>query len=478
MARKPGTTILLLTDTEVLRADFGSNAKLLHLWRRERAVEGGLATAAEMAMGLGPKIGRRVLVLTTAAWTQTLPLPASSLQGMSGEELAQTLKFEVESFSGVAAFESDLAHRVTQSSGEYREFWITQVENPDLQMLEKVVSARGAKLIGVCHPAGLPVDVNGQAGGKRLEFWRQTICCTQRQPTLQMFVMHGDPRSDRWQVALENWESQTGRTPTSQWLVGPGVAVPAEKLGEEAEPVLRLDERTDIEPWLAGWASLAGSSDPPVPLVRPPRRPVSRRTKVAAAMALTALVLAACVAHGYWMSQRKQSVTDEIASLNELKKEKRALDKRLAEAEKSEREIQGQLTAVRGQLQGMQAMASGQRGRFALLLELLSALRGEDLVIERLESGKEGVKLTGLALNPGTATRLAKSLHSELLEVGWHVQTPMQEGRNQLVNGGPWTFTIELRDVPPKLPPDEQARGTQDVAGRTIEKSKVRNTSS
>lgn len=465
MPKRPATTVLLITDTEVLRADFDGGSKLVDLWRRERAVEGGLATAAELAMGLGPKIGRRVLVLTTAAWTQTLPLPASSLNGMNDDELAQTLKFEVESFSGVAAFESDLAHRITHSSADTREFWITQFENSELRTLEEVVSARGAKLIGVCHPAGLPVDVNGQAGGKRLEFWRQTICCTQRQPTPRMFVMHGDPRSDRWQVALDNWESQNGQTPASQWLVGPGVAVPAEKLSENGDHVLRLDERSDVEPWLAGWASLADNSDPTVPLVRPPRRPVPRRTKVAAAIALTALVLAACAAHGFWMSQLKQSVTSKIASLDELKREKGSLEEQLAEAEKSEREIQEQVTAVRGQLQGMQAMASGQRGRFALLLELLSDLRGEDLVIERLKPDKAGVQLTGLSLSPGAATRLAKSLHPELLAVGWHVQAPTQEGRNQLVNGGPWTFTIVLRDVPPQTPVGEPAERAQDVAG-------------
>ena len=105
MLGRPKLTILLLTQSKTVRADFGAGNKLLQSWQGEQPPGAAVATSIEAAIKLNSKKpGKRVLVLTSHVWLQSLKLMNQAASGLEDDELAQTLKFEAESFSGIEAF--------------------------------------------------------------------------------------------------------------------------------------------------------------------------------------------------------------------------------------------------------------------------------------------------------------------------------------------------------------------------------------
>lgn len=445
MPRRATLTIVFVTDREAVRADFrgGRRSDPVGLWRRERPAEASLSTAAELAISSGPKVGRRVLILATSLWTQTVTVPTRTVDGLSDGELAQTLKFEVESFSGIPAFDSQLAYQFVRQDDEERQYWVSQLENNRFAALQEMVASRGGKLIGICHPAGLPVMLGGQAAGKRLELWPETVCCIELATQRRLFVSNSDPQSQRWRAEFDAWNSQALSSPVTERLIGSSVTADL-----SAEPdALRLEETEACGQWLSAWAQQLFEGCQ-VPMLRPARKPVSKQARVVMAATAATLAAALCLAHLGYLKSSERTLGQRIVELKRPAEQKRKLEDQVEAAEGERQSLQTQLDAV---LEDRRTVASmlAWRDRLAILLDRVARCCSDDMMITRLSADGHGLTLEGTSLTADAATTFASRLRPDLLEQGWRVEPPTQEGDTSWVNGGPWNFRVVLREVEP-----------------------------
>ena len=441
MPTRPATTILLITEQEVVRADFsGKKApQLTQHWRQPRGLDAALPTAVELAISLGPKLGRQVLVLTTSAWTQTISLPAGSTSGMDGTELAQTLRFEVEAFSGISAFDSQLACTQVNHDAANSEFWITQVETATFNRVEEIITVRGGKPLGLASPLGVPQPLTETTPWQRMEYWSDLVGAITVDAGLRVFIANTAPQSNRWQVALENWQGQTS---TSEWLVAAGVAVPHEHLGETTQ---RLEDSEPLENWLALWAAAVVGADYRFPMVVPTKKVASKEKRTKTSLAIAVALLTICVGHYFLQQRRMADLNASLETLQGPTEQKQALDTSLAAIEKVKTSLGDEAAALTTELQEL-ASAARWKDRFATLLTSLARTQGDDLVIEKITPSNKGLAISGTSLEIEAATQLAQTLQPELLTAGWSIQAPTQVGTNALENGGPWKFTLRLED--------------------------------
>jgi hypothetical protein len=103
MGSRASKTIVLVNRHALVRADFSRANSLLGVWAKTGSESQEWLTELETALGLGPKLGKTVYILSSDLWTQTLSLTHDSAN-MSSQELASALSFEAEALSGLSAF--------------------------------------------------------------------------------------------------------------------------------------------------------------------------------------------------------------------------------------------------------------------------------------------------------------------------------------------------------------------------------------
>src|SRR5262249_13915667 len=152
-------TLLLVTHQNLVRADFSGTSKpeLLDSWDTARPDLDDLPSFVEAALALGGKPGRKVWVLTTDLWTQTLSMQARATAKLTGEDLSKALSFEVETLSGINAFESIIGQTsLPARKNDELSYWVVQARTADREQIEQIVRMAGSRLAGLCHPGGLP----------------------------------------------------------------------------------------------------------------------------------------------------------------------------------------------------------------------------------------------------------------------------------------------------------------------------------
>ena len=443
MASRPATTVLLLTRSAIVRADFGRGAqpKSLGLWTQPRPEVSDLPTLVEVALGLGPAPGKNVWILTTDVWTQALVLTGG--QGLNNrlgdEELAAALNFEAESLSGQSAFESVAAFRRLPRGAGY---WVTQVRSADLAQIDEAVCRVGGRLAGIGHPAGLPRALasagRADAPWERVELWPDAVIGLHGdgQGNLHVHVQNTDPSIGRWQNEWNAWRESRGSALRHEILAGPGVVAPL----DSAATVIRLDDEAALLSWSTAWVHEARAT-PAAPMVRPQRRPMSSGQRTLAALALGVLVALGCIGHFQWMDRGVMEMQEKTkqalapgTKLEEYRKEAKTLEAKIAE-----------LKTEQGKLEyGLRALTL-QRQRLADFLTQLSAQQTEDLVVEKIDLNVGEPSLHGLCLRPDQADQFATGLGQALSDSGWEVHAATKKARGVAADGGPWTFEIHFR---------------------------------
>src|SRR6266436_3172625 len=119
MSKSAAITILLITREGLVRGDLsgGPQVTLQGVWKQPRPDVPDLAALVEAALHLGPRPARKVLVLTSDLWTQTLELPLHKSADVNAGDLARALNFEAETLSGLSAFEA-VVHQVPLGTHE------------------------------------------------------------------------------------------------------------------------------------------------------------------------------------------------------------------------------------------------------------------------------------------------------------------------------------------------------------------------
>ncbi len=445
-------TILLITSERLVRAEVraGRRAGGCELFEQSRPAVDDLPSLVEAALRLGPARPRQVLLLSTELWTQTLPLATGGTGGMSEEEIAQALAFEAEPFSGISAFDSLTVCRSLSRGSAEPSFWFTQLASSALESIEYAIQESGGKLIGIAHPAGLsvPLGVSESANWQRIELWPESVVCVRRVPRspLQVHVINAGPQTETWQEDAWHWLSQFDPPELSELLQATRFAAP---LGAElsAGETWDLADEAVLEPWLVAWAQEATLRHPESPVLRPAPQPMPTSTRVVIAGLIAALMLALCLGHFSWTSAVTASAEERVAELQQPAEELRELEGRT-------QSLQQELTRVRTQSEQMQASVDAcrrawewNRQRIARLMGSLAQVDPDRLVIQAIETQREGIQIRGISRRADQPTQLAAQLARQLLPLGLQVHPPTKEAVFLRADGGPYLFELLIQDI-------------------------------
>ena len=441
---RPSKTLLFISSADLVRADLvGERLQVERQARPEGLYDLGLLV--EGALHLGGRPARKVWVLSSDLWTQTVDLPAVGTRNLEGEELATALKFETEGLSGLSPLESELGYVALAPRADARPFWVTQLSRAELSEVEGIVSDAGATLAGIAHPAGLPGSLNGSAPG---EPWRRTELWPGMRFDLasegEAFEVVAEPADDEGLYLAADEDSH-------HLLVAPDLDLEAR---EDRHPTY-LREGSAFNRWLTCWGE-ALEQRGPVPCVAPPPQPLSLGIQAALTLFLLALVGALCFLHYRSVTAQAEVLQTELDRVASSVKKAQGVERSLTR-------LKREVTDLERSLKAGDTILRAQRERAPHLLAAL-AEAPEGLVIQTIEDRGQEIVVRGLVPDPRLPNQLAADLAQRLADLEWRVDPP----RSTVVSGSRspvWSFELRIHD-PHKGAPSAPAPSKRRRRGR------------
>lgn len=437
MNSRPALTLVLLTPTHMQRVDVASDGALTAPgeWLRERPPGTGLADHAELTLRLGGAPGKQLWVLASELWTQTAALPAGAARASTPRELASALALEVEALSGHPSQDAQVALRALGESGGEARYWVTLAPDYLLEELREAAGRAGTKLAGVCHPGGLPRSLNGAGSAwERLELWDEALFDLRaREGSFELEVEPGGAMG-HLPPAQEGASQEV--------LIGAAGGLPPE--GAEGATCLELEDPAARQRWLSAWAELLLRDASGVPVLTPPRKPLTRSGKLLIGLSLFCATFLACVAHYTWAQREIEHLEQRLVQAAAPAQAAAQLDQKLTSLTQ-ELESAKQESARLTQIEDRYRKLTGvHRGRHARLLRALAAAPPE-LFLESLQDRGRTLTVEGLAADPQVALGLATSLARDLRDTSWRVGAP-----EVTADAGAWRFRLDLTDQAPR----------------------------
>lgn len=461
MGSRADQTIVLITPRQLIRADFRGKrgSDLVGLWQENRPVTEGLAELVGRAMGMGSDTARKVWVLFSDMWTQVLDLPAAATRGVPPAQLKQALSFEATPLSGIELHDSAIGFVPMGSTAGRAHYWITQISSGALDQTAEALRSAGAKLAGLMHPGALPAPLmpGDPAPGawQRCELWPDVIICVHgpADGRPRVAVINADPKQAQWRTPVEAWREDMGDVDHYELLT----TDPQSEVYQPGQEPLVLDEKDTLVSLMTGWAQELAGGAPGAPVLRPVRRPISRRTRVVLACALATVALAGSLAHGAWQHSRiadarhrLQQVRQPLEEAANIRKQTETLRVEVARLSERRETLSEQHSANAARL-------AAHRQRFHALLEALAEERPTDLVVQGIESDWANTRITGICMRPASADALAAALAETVSGFYWEVGPASKKAERILKDGGPWAFEIPLSDATETVPGGRRA---------------------
>lgn len=460
--RRDAVTLLLITPTRLIRADFDGRPEwqLGQIWEARAPAGETLPVLVDAAFLLGPPRRVGVYVLASGVSTQILQVPGGKVAGLEGSELSNALSFEAEALSGINPFDSALSAVASGGTGSERSFWVTQMSQADLTLIQVALDQRKAVLRGVSHPGGLlrPVG-HTTTGWQRVELWNDVVMCVDGSAPAspRALVVGSAPSRGMWRAQVDQW---MGSQPTER-----GMMVADSSLIQYADgPSVSLDEEMILKAWLQEWVLELMGDRIRVPLVRPLPRPIPDTQRMAIAAGLALMAGAICVGHHFFLQHREKVLKRLLVEAERPAKEMAALT---AQANS----LQGQLDSVRNESRELRDLREfwkdtldKEHRRHAVLLGTLARATPPNLAILSIHEHAGELHLTGLSLSPdvpGFATNIATAVEP----FGWRIEPPRRRALELAEGGGPWKLDWSLRVV---LPEPVLPGGTNGVPDATV----------
>jgi len=453
-------TILLITSDRLVRADFRGRGspRLVGCWEQYRGADDGSASLVELTLSLGPRRVRDVWLLTTDVTTSVLPVSRDILAGSGPDDLPQLLAFEAEAFTGQVSFETALSHvpLPTNAKDEEPRFWITQVPNDWQSAAEEAVRRHRGRLLGIAHPAGVARRIGSDSPSKqpwrRLELWDDLAVAVRglADGNVDVDVL---PRTQRPDASFD------------EVLLASGMPLSA-TAADAAADALRFADRSTLERWLTAWVESLSATRTVVPVHRIPKPPLTVTQRRAVMLACAAASMLFCFGW-YWLGQQRlKLLAVELERIQAPSKRLEQLKDDETKLAKDRDELLKQATNMRREVELLVTGMTRQSERQARLLATLSQFSDEHVVIQKIDGQVGETQLSGLCLRSGCVQTLARKLSRELEACGWQVSPAKLSSTGVLSDGGPWKFTIVLKDLPAKMPLAPQPKEKKKVANR------------
>jgi hypothetical protein len=495
MAKRPSYTLILIKSDMLARADFGPFDSAqdrpapefvpLEFWEQPQPANVRLYHSLEVALGMGGKCGQIVWVVGEAFWTQTLSLPVNALAGLTKDQIAKAIGYDVEALTGLSGADSALGFCKAAPSDQSEHLWVTQVPLTARAQIQGTIEKAGGSLGGIIHPGGLrgPLDVAFDAPvsaqtWRRIEVWKDaTVCLMGRGDDAQrVAIINGDPAQEAWRANVARWMNSNDAG-HSEWL-GPQGSMANDLSGGndkhwEVLPPLTGDA---LKRWLARWAAKLVNEATVTPVIEPSRANTSQRRQLIAVAAVTLACLAACIARGVWLGgQRTKLENQRIVLETQFATQTGTL--KLLQAPKQEWDhMQREIKSLRSDLQTLRTQRSHthfhgvpdfelQRRRVAELLAALSRNAASDLMIDHIEPvGNGDMLIEGKCLPNTSVDTFAGALAAVLPGVGWEV-SPAQKKPSGLIPSGDFKLRVtplvqqKSPDAPDEIIPSSALAG-------------------
>jgi hypothetical protein len=430
-------TLIYVSRKAVVRADFASLRGGPEIHQVQRPDDPGLETAVELAFSLGSRLGRKVWVLATDCWTQTIGILSNRTLGLTKTELAGALNFEAELASGHSALESECGFApIASIAPGMKGYWVTQIPTSVRERLGELVRAEGCQFGGVLHPGGVPV-LQSEGPAARLELWPDTMLgiSSATNGLNEIQIWNVDPSVGRRSANVEAWKGKQPEAPTT--LAAESTVLAGDGLCLEDEASLRW--------WLNSWAGILSRPDPGVPVVRVPKAPLSAKGRALIAVGFAVLTTGMCGLHWCGAEEKLNQITSQVA----VEKEKVQRIEENAKLLVAKQAEQAKVVAERKQLAETLEKWETRKARFAKLLDFLGKFKPGDILIQGIRTEADTVVVTGVTLKTGDADLYAGRLHDSLRTLGWDVQSPSAKSMMKVAEGGPWEFEIVIREIAP-----------------------------
>ena len=145
IARKPDILLGLSNDGLAVLDTASGTCRVMP---RDRQLDVVACVSAALADFRGRKSATAV-VLASDFFTQLVRLATAQTRGLSQEDLASVLAFEVEPFSSIARDQGRLAYVPSGVTGDFSTWNIVQISNAELAGIFAAARKRGVKVIGV-----------------------------------------------------------------------------------------------------------------------------------------------------------------------------------------------------------------------------------------------------------------------------------------------------------------------------------------
>ena len=433
-ARKPHVTIIFVAERGVTRIDFDRQMASVFQSQFEIDAESNLVQSVGLVVQGQPRVGQQVVVVSTSVWSQVLFLPALSVQGITENELAEALKFEAETLSGLEIDDIAISYLAGERSEDQQKYWVSVLSQIELSLIHQTLQTVGARVVQVVHPVGATRHEE-KSGNEQVECWDRSCYVFENGKRILSRVQSGN--------------NDLPVLPNARWIFGPENETPTGPLDTFADS-FQLSKEAELESWARLVAIAFEKSEVAfVPVLQLARKSTGTPLRHLVSLLLALIIGGFCIWHWFFVSGRNDQLRSEIVRVQEPARQKKKYNSELALILESRTKVTAEAEEVGDQLKRVQFFIDNQKNRFAQLLDLLVELRTSDLVINNLDGSEEGVVISGISLNVESAQAFAKRLRENAVGMGWVVNPAKQEGRQHMTSGGPWDFEILLSDTGP-----------------------------
>jgi len=256
---------------------------------------------------------------------------------------------------------------------------------------------------------------------------------------LSLQVFQSEENSN-WQTEVDHWILETGEVARSETLMNNKVEYLP--LTDES---LRLTVDASLEFWLGRWADyLVNAEAPAIPLLN-----IQRKVNMDLVFMLGGggLALALCVAHFTWNLYQRNEFTYKVEQLSKAEKDIKSARAGGKKTQTENEKLEKILITLRSNVKVIPQMVSALQERPMLLLKGLADAAPEDLIIESITINEnKDVEIKGVALQSHLINQLASGVKGEFVKLAWQVEAPTKTDLGAFETGGPWEFSLLLKD--------------------------------
>ena len=410
---------------------------------------GDIGLSIEALLAAMPGRQKQIYVLTTEVWTQAVTVESRSLRRIDKSQVPQMLAFEAESFSGIPASSARTAILPLDAGPLETTYWVAQIDSTRFAQAADAVAFNGGKLLGILHPAGLPSPITTAKGDwTRLEQWDDANV-----------VVSGHGRSSIHRKFISEAEQEVDTPAAARVFLsrsgvqcGPIVELLTQQSVngiQEGGHVVDMSNESDLLSFLSAW-SRELRKPKTLPVVVPVRTRASAQTKRTLGLAATAAAVIGIAAHHRLTTThdelRVKSLQTEITELQQPIDQFTAQQKQLSELEKALADTQDKAERLQTQVVRYQGQLGIHRSRMARLLRTLGDSRPRDLMLSRVQSDGDQIRVVGRSVRPEAIIEFATAMAKQLESMNLTIRVPRREALLVTADGGPYEFEYVISD--------------------------------